>query len=53
MFVKGFDRRRECGIVLAGQGNRCAAAKPALTSTPRLLDSILASLEYWITRMRG
>jgi hypothetical protein len=28
MFVKGSIGRRDCGIVLAGQGNRCAAAKP-------------------------
>jgi hypothetical protein len=32
---QGFDRRRECGIVLAGQGDRCAAAKPALTGCAR------------------
>jgi len=29
------DHGRECGIVLAGQGDRCAAASPALTGCAR------------------
>ena len=54
------DRRRVHGVLrLFGSSAGVAAQKPVIpracgvSSTPRLFDLSTASLEYWITRMRG